>query len=190
MEFPVDVCLLRPEDLFPCPSCDVGIAGCTACGGSGFEAGSRPERCPRCGGTGFYDAKKGQRCFGCGGRGYLGPLCPCCEGTKRIPCVECVGTGSIPICRAIGHFATADYIDRIADVMEGCSEAEEADLVRRGERLYLVLRSVCRFVRDECPERIGTLFPESVVEKMGSTWDRIRERTGRSPDHPDPRNST
>jgi hypothetical protein len=80
------------------------------------------------------------------------------------------------LCRALAHFAPAEYIGRIADVMEGCSEADEHVIIERGWRLYNVLVSVYQFASIECPARLPTVFPDVVVETIKAARDRIRAR--------------
>jgi hypothetical protein len=107
------------------------------------------------------------------GKGQTGPACHRCRGTAPV-CAECEGRGTLGICRALARFAPAEYILRIADVVEGCSGVEEYDLLERGWGLYNVLRSVYQFARLECPERLSELFPDHVICRIKTSRDRIR----------------
>jgi hypothetical protein len=91
-------------------------------------------------------------------------------------CNECRGSGAVGMCRALSHFAPAEFIFRIADVMEGCSEVEEPFLLERGWRLYNIPRSVYEVSRLECPERVSDLFPERVIGMIEAARDRIQGR--------------
>ncbi|HRC25964.1 MAG TPA: molecular chaperone DnaJ [Alphaproteobacteria bacterium] len=63
---------------------------CEACGGSGAEAGTKPETCPTCNGHGRVRLQQGfftieRTCSTCGGVGT----------TLRNPCKKCVGSGRV-----------------------------------------------------------------------------------------------
>ncbi len=63
---------------------------CEACGGSGAEAGSRPEQCPTCSGAGKIRAQQGFF--------TIERTCPNCHGSGRIvrnPCKPCRGSGHV-----------------------------------------------------------------------------------------------
>ncbi len=63
---------------------------CEACGGSGAEAGSKPEQCPTCSGIGKVRAQQGFF--------TIERTCPQCRGNGRIvrnPCKPCHGTGHV-----------------------------------------------------------------------------------------------
>jgi RecJ-like exonuclease len=182
MELPNDVCLLQTDQKAKCPFCKNGLGPCSECRGNGFHRGLTPQRCPRCGGSGWGDAERHQGCIRCGGRGtrrgkgLLGPPCFGCRGSGLVRCRECSGSGSIPLCRALAHFGPREYIERIADVMDGCSEADEHVIVERGWRLYNVLVSVYQFASVECAPRLPIIFPDALVEMIKAARDRIRGR--------------
>ncbi|HEY2445259.1 MAG TPA: molecular chaperone DnaJ [Rhizomicrobium sp.] len=63
---------------------------CEACGGSGAEAGSRPEACPTCAGAGKVRAQQGFF--------TIERTCPHCHGSGRHirnPCKPCRGAGQV-----------------------------------------------------------------------------------------------
>jgi molecular chaperone DnaJ len=63
---------------------------CEGCGGSGAEAGSKPEQCPTCAGIGKVRAQQGFF--------TIERTCPQCHGNGRIvrhPCKVCRGSGHI-----------------------------------------------------------------------------------------------
>jgi molecular chaperone DnaJ len=63
---------------------------CEACGGTGAEAGSRPEACPGCGGAGKVRAQQGFF--------TIERTCPGCHGSGRHirnPCKPCRGSGHV-----------------------------------------------------------------------------------------------
>jgi hypothetical protein len=91
-------------------------------------------------------------------------------------CSQCRGDGVILLCRAIGHYAPAEYISKVADVLEGCSEVEDSFFLERGWRLYNVLRSVYKFAIVECPERMIEMFPEHIIRVIEASRDRIQGR--------------
>ncbi|MBW1991977.1 MAG: molecular chaperone DnaJ [Deltaproteobacteria bacterium] len=63
---------------------------CRSCGGSGLEAGARPQTCPRCQGRGQVASSRGLlRVF---------TTCPTCRGEGVLitaPCEDCRGTGTV-----------------------------------------------------------------------------------------------
>lgn len=66
-----------------------GEAGCSRCGGSGAEPGTRVETCPTCGGSGTVASNQGYFSF-------ANP-CPQCRGAGRLidsPCSQCRGRGT------------------------------------------------------------------------------------------------
>lgn len=138
-------------------------------------------RCVRCEGSGWYNLEKLQGCFACGGtyyergKGRVGPRCPQCRGAGRVTCNQCRGVGAILLCRALGHYASVEYISKMARVMEACSEVEESFFLERGWRLYSVLRSVYQFAKVECPERVVEIFPELIIEVIQASRDRIQQ---------------
>lgn len=63
---------------------------CEGCGGTGAEAGSKPEQCPTCSGIGKVRAQQGFF--------TIERTCPNCRGTGRIirnPCKSCRGSGQV-----------------------------------------------------------------------------------------------
>ncbi|HWA04784.1 MAG TPA: molecular chaperone DnaJ [Rhizomicrobium sp.] len=63
---------------------------CEVCGGTGAEAGSKPEQCPTCSGIGKVRAQQGFF--------TIERTCPQCRGNGRIirkPCKPCHGTGHV-----------------------------------------------------------------------------------------------
>jgi molecular chaperone DnaJ len=63
---------------------------CESCGGTGAEAGSKPEQCPTCSGAGKVRAQQGFF--------TIERTCPNCRGTGRIirnPCKACRGSGHV-----------------------------------------------------------------------------------------------
>jgi molecular chaperone DnaJ len=74
---------------------------CESCGGSGAEAGSRPEMCPSCNGSGQVILQQGffrisRPCEGCGGAGeVIQHRCPDCRGAGRTE-VEQTITVTVP----------------------------------------------------------------------------------------------
>jgi molecular chaperone DnaJ len=63
---------------------------CEACGGTGAEAGSKPEQCPTCSGSGKVRAQQGFF--------TIERTCPQCRGNGRIvrnPCKGCGGSGHV-----------------------------------------------------------------------------------------------
>jgi molecular chaperone DnaJ len=63
---------------------------CEACGGTGAEAGSKPEQCPTCSGAGKVRAQQGFF--------TIERTCHTCRGTGRIiknPCKSCGGSGHV-----------------------------------------------------------------------------------------------
>ncbi len=63
---------------------------CEACGGTGAEAGSRPEQCPTCSGAGKVRAQQGFF--------TIERTCPNCHGSGRFvrnPCKSCQGHGLV-----------------------------------------------------------------------------------------------
>ncbi len=64
---------------------------CSACDGSGSEAGAKPGKCPTCGGSG--QVARG------GGFFQMVSTCPQCKGTGEVitnPCKKCKGSGREP----------------------------------------------------------------------------------------------
>jgi molecular chaperone DnaJ len=64
--------------------------GCDACGGSGAEAGSKPQPCPTCQGYGKVRAQQGFF--------TIERTCPRCQGAGQIiqnPCRACAGAGRV-----------------------------------------------------------------------------------------------
>jgi molecular chaperone DnaJ len=63
---------------------------CEVCGGTGAEAGSKPEQCPTCAGIGKVRAQQGFF--------TIERTCPQCRGNGRIvrnPCKSCKGSGQV-----------------------------------------------------------------------------------------------
>src|SRR3984957_1056750 len=63
---------------------------CEGCGGTGAEAGTKPEQCPGCGGAGKMRAQQGFF--------TIERTCPHCHGTGRFvrsPCKSCRGSGHV-----------------------------------------------------------------------------------------------
>jgi RecJ-like exonuclease len=180
MELPVDVCVLKTDDMIECPLCEHGQVRCAECVGTGFNRSSPHQTCPRCEGSGWYNLEKLQGCFACGGtyhergKGRVGPRCPQCQGAGRTSCNQCRGVGAILLCRALGCYASVEYISKIAAAMEACSEVEDSFFRERGWRLYNVLRSVYQFANVECQDRVVELFPEMIKKIIRESRDRIQ----------------
>lgn len=67
-----------------------GSVACEACGGSGAEAGSKPQACPTCSGVGKVRAQQGFF--------TIERTCPSCQGLGRVvknPCRTCTGSGRV-----------------------------------------------------------------------------------------------
>jgi len=67
-----------------------GSIACEACGGSGAEAGSKPQACPTCSGVGKVRAQQGFF--------TIERTCPTCQGLGRVvknPCRGCSGSGRV-----------------------------------------------------------------------------------------------
>ena len=67
-----------------------GSIACEACGGSGAEAGSKPQACPTCSGVGKVRAQQGFF--------TIERTCPTCQGLGRVvknPCRVCSGSGRV-----------------------------------------------------------------------------------------------
>ena len=67
-----------------------GSVSCDACGGSGAEAGSKPQACPTCSGVGKVRAQQGFF--------TIERTCPTCQGLGRVvknPCRSCSGSGRV-----------------------------------------------------------------------------------------------
>jgi hypothetical protein len=108
-------CSGRGRVTVPCAGC--AGAGRVPCGASCAEDGAAPAACPWCSeGTGLRRA-----CEGCGGGGYDG--CSACEGTTRVLCDECGGTGVIRMVFKDGTTASAST----------CSDCEGNGFRRCGE---------------------------------------------------------
>ncbi len=76
------------------------LEGCDACGGSGAEPGTRPQRCPTCSGTG--EVRRAQRSFF--GQFVSVAPCPTCGGEGSVvstPCRKCRGDGRVRAERTI-----------------------------------------------------------------------------------------
>jgi hypothetical protein len=76
----------------------------------------------------------------------------------------------------MGSFAPAEYVRRVAAVMEACSEEDEPLFLERGERLYNVLREVYHYARQDSPQRLADLFSDDLTALIRQSWDRIREK--------------
>jgi molecular chaperone DnaJ len=81
------------EDAFAGKNAEIRVntaVACDACGGSGAEAGSRPEACPGCAGAGKVRAQQGFF--------TIERTCPTCHGSGRHvrnPCKPCRGSGHV-----------------------------------------------------------------------------------------------
>ncbi|HAJ48692.1 MAG TPA: molecular chaperone DnaJ, partial [Alphaproteobacteria bacterium] len=81
------------EDAFKGKKATIRVPGavpCEPCGGSGAEAGSKPQTCPTCSGSGKVHSQQG----------FFSVLhsCPTCRGNGRIiknPCRTCQGAGRV-----------------------------------------------------------------------------------------------
>ncbi|MGH6877568.1 MAG: molecular chaperone DnaJ [Rhizomicrobium sp.] len=88
------------EDAFAGKSAEIRVntaIACEACGGSGAEAGSRPETCPTCSGAGKIRAQQGFF--------TVERTCPNCHGSGRFvrnPCKPCHGSGHVQKERTLG----------------------------------------------------------------------------------------
>jgi molecular chaperone DnaJ len=81
------------EDAFTGKTATIRVPGsvtCEACGGSGAEAGSKPQACPTCSGVGKVRAQQGFF--------TIERTCPSCQGLGRVvknPCRSCNGAGRV-----------------------------------------------------------------------------------------------
>lgn len=81
------------EDAFKGSNAQIRVMAavpCEVCGGTGGEAGARPEQCPTCTGIGKVRAQQGFF--------TIERTCPNCRGTGRIirnPCKSCQGSGQV-----------------------------------------------------------------------------------------------
>jgi molecular chaperone DnaJ len=81
------------EDAFSGRNMEIQVTtavACESCGGSGAEAGTRPEQCPTCAGAGKVRAQQGFF--------TLERTCLHCRGTGRVvrnPCRSCRGAGQV-----------------------------------------------------------------------------------------------
>jgi molecular chaperone DnaJ len=81
------------EDAFAGKTATIRVPGsvtCEPCGGSGAEAGSKPQACPTCSGVGKVRAQQGFF--------TIERTCPTCQGLGRVvknPCKSCNGAGRV-----------------------------------------------------------------------------------------------
>lgn len=109
---------------------------CTACGGSGAEAGTSPERCPECNGSG--QTRQVQHTL-LGSFVNIG-TCNRCRGAGSIvktPCKECQGSGRVFGHRRIQVSVPAGVDDGITIRLSG--QGEPGDLGGPSGNLYITL---------------------------------------------------
>jgi hypothetical protein len=77
------------------------------------------------------------------------------------------------LCEALGLFAPAEYISKIADALQGCSETEDPFLLERGWTLYNLLLSIHKCAAAESADRVAEIFPGDVVNTIHASRDCI-----------------
>jgi hypothetical protein len=187
VHFPVDVCQLKDSDKVQCEGCNgKGRSqlhrSCGACGGTGNQRGVAPLACYRCQGSGWLNRYRGVQCHECLGKGKKWPSCRACYGRGQVvlrekQCEKCSGTGAFPLSRALALHATAAYVRWIAEVMEACLEDDEPFLNDRGEQLYLMLKAIHSYTKQDCGQRLPVLFPAEMAVVIKQSRQRIRTKS-------------
>jgi len=154
---PQDVCLLQTEMTGPCE----------ACGTTGKTAVYRDCHCVRHG-----HVPRIQRCLFCRGFGRI-----ICAWEN---CWHCGGRGKIELYAIVADTRDAQYIQRIVDVMDACSEDDAEVSLERANNLYAFFWQVHARVRNRYPTRMKHFFPKRILDIVEQVKDRlVSKRSGR-----------